>query len=129
MTHYAIIWYTVSKIGVIVMAVDKAARNRQNAPARARYEAKAYRKYTIRVRTDGTDGATPDQIEATAAQAGQSVNAWIIGAIAARPRSGSAAGWSAAAIPDDLMLQVQQAAEMMGISVNDWVLQAIKRSL
>lgn len=111
------------------MAIDKAARNRQNAPARARYEAKAYRKYTVRVRTDGADGATPDRIEATAAQAGQSVNSWVMGAIAARMRSGSAADHPPAAIPDDLMLQVQQAAEMMGISVNDWVLQAIKRSL
>ena len=63
------------------MTVDKARRNRQNAPSRARYEAKAYRKYTIRVRTDGADGYTPDQLEAAAQQAGQSVNAWIIEAI------------------------------------------------
>ena len=106
------------------MAVDKTTRNRQNAASRARYEAKAYRKYTIRVRTDGTDGATPDQIEATAAQAGQSVNAWVIGAIKGRI---GATGMTA--LPPDLLPQVQQAAEMMGISVNDWVLQAIKRSL
>ena len=108
--------------------VDKTTRNRQNAASRARYEAKAYRKYTIRVRTDGADGILIDDIRAAAAADGQSVNAWIIGAIAARMRSGSAGGWSAA-IPDDLLPQVQQAAEMMGISVNDWVLQAIKRSL
>lgn len=60
---------------------DKATRNRQNAPSRARYEAKAYRKYTIRVRQDGADGITPDQIESAAEQAGMSVNAWIIDAI------------------------------------------------
>lgn len=62
------------------MAVDKATRNRQNAPSRARYEAKAYRKYTIRVRTDGADGFTPDQLEAAAIDSG-SINAWIIEAI------------------------------------------------
>ena len=104
--------------------VDKTTRNRQNAASRARYEAKAYRKYTIRVRTDGADGATPDQIEATAAQAGQSVNAWVIGAIKCRI---GATGMTA--LPPDLLPQVQQAAEMMGISADDWVLQAVKRSL
>ena len=60
---------------------DKATRNRQNAPSRARYEAKAYRKYTFRVRQDGNDGFTPAQLEAAAERAGMSVNAWIIEAI------------------------------------------------
>ena len=63
------------------MAVDKTTRNRQNAPSRARYEAKAYRKYTIRVRQDGGDGFTPEQLEAAADAQGQSVNAWIVEAI------------------------------------------------
>lgn len=63
------------------MAVDKRTRNAQNRPARERYEAKAYRRYTIRVRTDGADGYTPDQLEAAARASGQSVNAWIIEAI------------------------------------------------
>lgn len=60
---------------------DKTTRNRQNAAARARYEAKAYRRYTIRVRTDGGDGFTPEQLETAARASGQSVNAWIIEAI------------------------------------------------
>lgn len=60
---------------------DKTTRNRQNAASRARYEAKAYRKYTIRVRTDGGDGYTPEQIAAAAQASGQSVNAWIVEAI------------------------------------------------
>ena len=60
---------------------DKATRNRQNAASRARYEAKSYRKYTIRVRQDGQDGLIPAQITAAAAAAGQSVNAWIVDAI------------------------------------------------
>lgn len=66
------------------MTVDKATRNRQNAPSRARYEAKAYRKYTIRVRQDAAGGFTPDEMEAAAAAANQSVNAYIIQAIQER---------------------------------------------
>lgn len=61
--------------------VDKTTRNRQNAPSRARYEAKTYRKYTIRARNDGGDGFTPEQLEEAAEAAGMSVNAWIIEAI------------------------------------------------
>lgn len=61
--------------------VDKAKRNRQNAASRARYEAKSYRKYTIRARIDGGDGFTPDQLEAAAARNNQSVNAFIVEAI------------------------------------------------
>ena len=63
------------------MAADKTTRNRQNAASRARYESKAYRKYTIRARTDGGDGFAPEQLEAAAQASGQSVNAWIIEAI------------------------------------------------
>ena len=37
--------------------------------------------YTIRVRQDGGDGFTPEQLEDAAKRAGQSVNAWIIDAI------------------------------------------------
>ena len=59
-------------------------RNRQNAPSRARYEAKAYRKYTIRVRQDAADGFTPGDLEAAALAAGQSVNAYINQAIQER---------------------------------------------
>lgn len=60
---------------------DKATRNKQNAASRARYEAKAYRKYTIRIRQDGADGMTPEQVEAAAAASKLSVNAWIVEAI------------------------------------------------
>ena len=63
------------------MPTDKSIRNAQNRPARERYEAKTYRRYTIRVRQDGGDGFTPDQLEDAAKRAGQSVNAWIIDAI------------------------------------------------
>ena len=62
-------------------AEQKARRNRQNAASRGRYEAKTYDKTYLRIRKDGTDGATLDQIRAAAAAAGQSVNAWIIEAI------------------------------------------------
>ena len=63
------------------MPTDKSIRNAQNRPARERYEAKTYRRYTIRVRQDGGDGFTPEQLEDAARRAGQSVNAWIIDAI------------------------------------------------
>ena len=53
------------------MTVDKTTRNRQNAPSRARYEAKAYRKYTIRVRQDAAGGFTPDELDAAAAAVAQ----------------------------------------------------------
>ena len=66
------------------MTVDKATRNRQNAPSRARYEAKAYRKYTIRVRQDAADGFSPDDLELAASAANQSVNAYINQAIQER---------------------------------------------
>ena len=59
----------------------KQRRNRQNAASRARYEKAAYKKYSLRIRSDGGDGFTPDQLEATAAANGQSVNAWLLDAI------------------------------------------------
>ena len=63
--------------------MDKARRNRSNAASRARYEAKAYDKLLLRVRKDGADGMTKDQITAAAKASGQSVNSWIIDAIKA----------------------------------------------
>ena len=48
---------------------------------KTRYERKAYNKILLRVRQDGADGLTVDQIKAAAAADGQSVNAWIIEAI------------------------------------------------
>ena len=66
------------------MPADKATRNRQNAASRARYEEKAYRKYTIRARKDGGDGFTPEDLEGAAAAAGESTNAYILGAVRAR---------------------------------------------
>ena len=63
------------------MATDKSRRNRQNRPARERYEAKTYRRYTFRVRLDGTDGWTPDQLEEAARRCNMSVNAFVVDAI------------------------------------------------
>ena len=42
----------------------KQRRNRQNAASRARYEKAAYKKYSLRIRVDGGDGFTPEQLEA-----------------------------------------------------------------
>lgn len=59
-------------------AEQKKKRNRQNAASRQRYEAKAYNKVSFRIRQDGTDGLTADQIREAAELSGMSVNAWII---------------------------------------------------
>lgn len=48
---------------------------------KSRYEAKTYNKILIRVRQDGADGFTADQIRAAAEAAGMSLNAWIVEAI------------------------------------------------
>ena len=48
---------------------------------KTRYERKAYNKILLRVRQDGGDGVTAEQIKAAAEAAGQSVNAWILDAI------------------------------------------------
>jgi len=48
---------------------------------KARYEAKTYHKLLVRVRQDGADGVTVDQIKHAAARDNMSVNAWIIEAI------------------------------------------------
>lgn len=63
------------------MAADKTERNRQNAASRARYEAKAYSKLMLRIRQDGSDGMTKEDITRAAERDGLSVNAWILDAI------------------------------------------------
>lgn len=57
---------------------QKQAQNRSNAPHRAKYEAKAYSKILLRVRNDGADGVTVEDIKAAA---GNSVNKFILAAI------------------------------------------------
>ena len=60
---------------------DRTERNRRTAPARNLYNAKTYDNITFRVRLDGSDGISRDQIKARAAAAGITVNQWIIEAI------------------------------------------------
>ncbi len=60
---------------------DRTERNRRTAPARNLYNAKTYDNITFRIRLDGSDGISRDQIKARAAAAGISVNQWIIEAI------------------------------------------------
>lgn len=57
---------------------QKQAQNKQNAPSRARYEAKTYDKILLRIRNDGKDGVTVEDIKAAA---GGSVNGFILAAI------------------------------------------------
>lgn len=56
----------------------KAERNRQNAPSRNRYNAKSYDTVLLRIRKDGADQVTREQIYAAALASGQSVNAWVL---------------------------------------------------
>lgn len=60
---------------------DRTERNRRTSAARNLYNAKTYDNITFRVRLDGSDGISRDQIKARAAAAGISVNQWIIDAI------------------------------------------------
>ena len=45
------------------------------------YNKRNYQAITFRIKRDGSDGVTQEQIAASAAASGQSVNAWIIEAI------------------------------------------------
>lgn len=45
------------------------------------YNKRTYSTVTFRIKLDGSDGLTKDQIDHAAASAGLSVNAWIIEAI------------------------------------------------
>lgn len=58
--------------------MDKVRRNRQNAPSRARYNAKTYDSITFRVKLDGSDYLTREMIQAAADRNGMSFNSWII---------------------------------------------------
>ena len=60
---------------------DRTERNRRTSAARNLYNAKTYDNITFRVRLDGSDGISRDQIKARAAAAGISVNQWIIEAL------------------------------------------------
>lgn len=57
---------------------QKQAQNKYNAPHRAKYEAKTYSKILVRIRNDGADGVTAEDIKAAA---GGSVNGFILAAI------------------------------------------------
>ena len=63
------------------MTVDKKTRNKQNAASRARYEAKAYDKFSLRLRKDDL---SVEAVRAAADAAGESMNAYIVRAIRER---------------------------------------------
>jgi len=49
--------------------------------ASLKWEQENTEKVTIKIRSDGSQGVTKEAIQAAAAQAGQSVNAWVLEAI------------------------------------------------
>ena len=60
---------------------QRRARNKSNQAAIQRYNAANYDKLALRIRKDGGDGFTPEQLRAAAAADGLSLNAWIVEAI------------------------------------------------
>ena len=60
---------------------QKRARIKQNQNAVQRYNAANYDKIALRIRRDGGDGFTPEQLRRAAAAEGMSLNAWIVDAI------------------------------------------------
>lgn len=60
---------------------QRTARNKQNAPSRERYEKATYDRLSIRIRKDGGDGVTLDDIRRAAERDGQSLNAFILDAL------------------------------------------------
>lgn len=60
---------------------EKKRRNKSNAASIAKYNAKSYDRLGLRVRKDGADGFTRDDLEAAAKADGQSVNSYILEAI------------------------------------------------
>lgn len=65
------------------MADNEVGRwhGRVSPEVKTRYNKTKYQPITFRLRLDGADGVTKDQITAAAQASGQSVNAWIIEAI------------------------------------------------
>lgn len=53
-------------------------RNKSNRPSVNRYNAKTYASITFRVKKDGSDGFTADDLRNAAERDGMSLNAWII---------------------------------------------------
>lgn len=60
---------------------DRTERNARQRETRNRYNATTYTAVTIRVRQDGGDGVTVDQIRQAAEADGVSLNSWLLGAI------------------------------------------------
>lgn len=60
---------------------QRTAFNRKNAESRERYNSATYDKVTIRIRKDGGDGVTLDDIRRAAERNGQSLNAFVLDSI------------------------------------------------
>lgn len=62
-------------------AEQRTAFNRKNAESRERYNSATYDRVTLRIRKDGGDGVTLEDIRRAAERDGQSLNAFILDAI------------------------------------------------
>ena len=100
------------------MAVSRAQRE-----ATARYEAKAYDKILIRLKR-----GRKAEIEERAATAGESVNAYVIKAIESR-MSAPALALDLSSSDGPTLAAITAAAQREGMSVNEWILDAIRDKL
>lgn len=80
-------------------------------------------KITIKFRKDGKDGFTKADLQQRAKQEGfRSVNAWLLEVIRGHGH--------ALVLPGDVTLQqIERAAERDGISINDWIMEAVRDKL
>lgn len=60
---------------------QRTALNKRNSKARNEYNQRAYDPLTVRIRSDGGDGFTLEQVRAAASAEGVSLNAWVLEAI------------------------------------------------
>lgn len=110
-------------------------RGHVSQAVKTRYEAKAYNKVLLRIRQDGKDGVTADDIRAEAAGAGQSVNGWILAAIrqqitsGQQPDSSQAAAGGVVLDSPELVAAVQAAAAASGMTPAEWVEDVVRREL
>lgn len=111
-------------------------RGHVSQAVKTRYEAKAYNKVLLRIRQDGNDGVTADEIKEAAAVSGQSVNAWILTAIRQQIGSGeqqanseTTAGASVGFTSSELVRAVDAAAQAAGMTPAEWVEDVVRREL
>lgn len=89
-----------------------------------RYQDKTYRKYTIRVRTDGNDGITPEQLAGRAKAAGLSINAYVVDRIANGQKAPTCEDMGAALLAAGI--DAREPAAAAGETVEQFIIRAVE---